>query len=157
MIDPNRLAEYLNDHLAGAELALQILRRRATAGTDPLLAGVLEEIESDRGVLEGFTADLDLSQSPVKKAAGWLGEKIVRLKSLFDRAHRSALGDLQELELLQIGIAGKRGLWVLLQALQDEDPRIAELSLDELIRRADSQSDRVQAARIQTARDALTT
>lgn len=155
MIDQDRLGEYLNDHAAGAEGAIDMLQQRLEEDADPRLSQVLQQIRADKAVLDQLIADLDLSGNPLKSATAWAGEKVSRIKREVDRMRSSALARLFELEMLQVGIAGKRSLWVLLQGMQDADPRIAALPLDDLIGRADEQAQTVATVRIEAGREAL--
>ncbi|HUG86377.1 MAG TPA: hypothetical protein VMM13_17555 [Euzebya sp.] len=157
MIDKDRLGEYLNDHTAGAVGAIAMLQHRLEEDPDPRLSQVLQEIRADKAVLDQLMADLDLTGNPLKAAAAWAGEKVSRIKREVERLRGSALAQLLELEMLQLGIAGKRSLWILLQGMQDVDPRIAALPLDDLIGRADEQAQIVETARIEAGRAALTT
>lgn len=156
MIDRDRLGEYLNDHVAGAEGAIDMLQRRLEEDPDARLSQVLAQIRADKAVLEQLITDLSLSGNPLKAAVAWAGEKVSRIKREVDRMRSSALARLFELEMLQVGIAGKRALWVLLQGLQDADPRIAALPLEDLIAGADEQAQTVEAVRIEAGRAALT-
>jgi hypothetical protein len=160
MIDTDRLAEYVHDHLAGAEGATELLRHHLdrAAATDLRrdLERVLAELHEEREHLEALMADLDLSPGVLKQAVGWVAEKVSRLKREGERLRGSAIADLLELELLQIGIMGKRALWVLLRELADAEPRIAALPLDRLIAQAEAQHETVEAHRLRAGRDALT-
>jgi hypothetical protein len=61
---------------------------------------------------------------------------------------------LHELELLSLGIAGKKALWKALRSVPDATAP-ARIDLDDLQARARSQRERVEAARITVARAAL--
>lgn len=83
---PNRLlATYLNDHLAGATVGVEMARRlRSSNEADPALgeplAEICREIETDRATLKGAMKGLGISQGVVKPAAAWTAEKPLRLK-----------------------------------------------------------------------------
>jgi hypothetical protein len=68
---------------------------------------------------------------------------------------RSPLGLLQELETMALGIEGQRRLWVSLQAIAPDNPRLDEAHLAELVEGADEQLDLVETARIEAARTAF--
>jgi hypothetical protein len=156
MIDVQHLTSYLNDHLAGAEMAIDLLASRQDRDPDPRLQPVLEDIREDRSVLEQLMAAMDLSPSPVKQASGWMVEKASRVGRGLSRAVHSEIVPLLELETLQIGIAGKRALWVSLQEVADQDAHIAGLDLDGLVARADAQIAVVQDVRRGVVREVLT-
>ncbi len=106
------LAIYLNDHLAGATAGVE-LARRVVASNDENpdlrepLERVCEEIEEDRATLEAVMEHLAVRRSTVKPAAGWLAEKLGRLKLNGQLHGYSPLSPVVELEGLCIGIGGK--------------------------------------------------
>jgi hypothetical protein len=59
------------------------------------------------------------------------------------------------LETLSIGIEGKYCLWTALKTVQDDNPALAEFDIDELISRAQSQRERIEAKRLELAPQAL--
>ena len=65
------------------------------------------------------------------------------------------MGLLHALESLALGITGKRGLWTALSAAADNQPRLCELDYAMLEERAIEQFDRVEAKRIEIAREVL--
>jgi hypothetical protein len=75
------------------------------------------------------------STQPLAGAA-WIGEKAGRLKSNGRLFTRSPLSDLEELEMLRLGIEGKAAGWRTLRTLADTDTRLDPQRLDELISRA---------------------
>jgi hypothetical protein len=110
-----RLRIYLNDHLAGATVGVELARRTLSnnRGT-PLgddLAGLLGELRTDRQALEALMAELGLAQAPIKRTAGYLAEKVGRLKLNGQLRGYSPLSRLVELEGLALGVEGKRRLW----------------------------------------------
>jgi hypothetical protein len=65
------LAIYLNDHLAGATLGVELARRlrgsnRGDPDFGPVLAGICAEIEADRATLEVVMDQLGTSRSKLK-------------------------------------------------------------------------------------------
>jgi hypothetical protein len=153
MSDP--LATYLQDHMAGAMMGVEILEalRDQHAG-EPLglFAGeMLVEVEADRDVLQRIL-DRVGGSNVVKEAAAWVGEKISRLK--LSRQAGGELGTFEALETLALGILGKRSLWTALKTVKDT--RIDTPDLEQLAVRAQSQYERVEARRLLAARAALT-
>jgi hypothetical protein len=154
-VSANRyLATYLNDHLAGSTLALELLGRMIGEyqGTElaAFLSGLREEIEADRRTLEQIMASLDVSPDRPKLAVAWLGEKLGRLKPNGQLRGRSPLTPLVELESLVLGINGKLLMW-----LAFREVGIAADRVDELIARAERQRDEVERHRIAAARPGL--
>jgi hypothetical protein len=151
------LGVYLNDHLAGATTATELIRRAVSQyeGTElgAFFAEVGAEIEEDRETLKAIMASNGIEPHRVKLAAAWAAEKAGRLKFNGAMLRRSPLTPFVELETLAVGIHGKLLLWRALQA-QPPDPATAA-RLDELIARAERQHDAVERRRIEQGRHAL--
>jgi hypothetical protein len=157
---PSRLLPiYLNDHLAGATLGLELVRRaqRENGGT-PLgdfLHGLADEIGEDRRTLLQLMERLGIEPSRSKIAAARVTEKVGRLKLNGQLTGYSPLSRLVELEGLATGIEGKRALWLALAEIADRDERLDRAALETLAERAGSQRERLETHRLQAARDAL--
>lgn len=155
--NPHRLlAVYLNDHLAGATLGVELARRlRGSNGRDDALGTPLTEIcaeiEADRKALERLMEQLGIRRSLVKPAAAWTAEKLGRLKLNGQLTGYSPLSRLVELELLAIGIEGKMQMWRALEGALGES--LGGFDFGQLVERAAGQRDRVEALhRIASAR-----
>ena len=78
------LTTYLNDHLAGSIMALELIKHAAQPSAGTPLARSLEqphgEIEEDQTVVRDLLRRLDASENPVKQAAAWLAEKAGRVE-----------------------------------------------------------------------------
>jgi hypothetical protein len=150
---------YLNDHLAGATLGVELARRatRENAGTElgDFLRELTREIEEDRQSLVSLMRALGVAPSRVKVAGAWAAEKLGRLKLNGQVSGYSPLSCLVELEGLAGGIEGKRSLWRSLQQLRDQDDRLRDVDLSRLVERADSQRERLEAFRLTVAVHAL--
>ncbi|HET9198329.1 MAG TPA: hypothetical protein VFN92_08765 [Solirubrobacterales bacterium] len=153
-----RLGIYLNDHLAGAALGVELARRlrssnRGEAEFGPPLAEICAEIEADRETLIRLMERLEVDRGQVKPALVRLGERLGRLKPNGQLRGYSPLSRVLELELLASGIGGKVQLWNAL------DERFGE-SLDgfdfhALAERADRQGQRVEDLHLSAANRAL--
>ena len=114
---PDRLLSiYLNDHLGGATLGVELSRRVGSShdGSDErgrILSRIRAEIEADRATLERLTDRLGVRRSPVKPATAWAAEKLGRLKLNGRLRGYSPLSRVVELEGLGIAITGKIQLW----------------------------------------------
>ena len=112
------LATYLNDHLLGATLGTELVRRaaRENQGSElgDFLTGLAQEIDDDRDTLLAVMRELGVKTDHLKVAAGWTGEKLGRLKPNAQLRGYSPLSPLVELEGLLIGIQGKLAMWRLL-------------------------------------------
>jgi hypothetical protein len=64
---------------------------------------------------------------------------------------RSPLSDLEETEMLRLGVAGKAAGWRTLRVLAEQDGRLDAGRLDDLLARADRQSSELESLRISTA------
>lgn len=149
------LSTYLNDHLTGATAGLELFRRaaRTHAGTDRgnALQSLARDVETDRDRLRRIMADLDVRENKPMQALGWVGEKAGRLKPNGFLVRRSPLSDLVELEGLRIGVAGKIALWQVLRAAAVDEPRLHKEQLEELLERAEEQSEQLYRLHLQVA------
>jgi hypothetical protein len=98
---------------------------------------------------------VEVSPDRKKLAVAWAGEKAGRLKPNAQLVGYSPLSPLIELEMLSLGIEGKRMLWVALQTVAGEYGLPAD-RLAELVARARRQRDRVERQRRTLAARALT-
>jgi hypothetical protein len=155
------LAIYLNDHLAGATLGVELALRAARENTGSELGVflgevLLPEIREDRQTLERLMGHLGIGRSRAKVAAAWAAEKAGRLKLNGELTRYSPLSRLLELEGLAVGIEGKRALWLALAATVDSgDDGIAGFDFRALAERAASQRERLETHRLAAASDAL--
>jgi hypothetical protein len=156
-----RLDIYLNDHLAGATLGVELSRRAAAAtrGTElgEFSARLHEQICEDRDTLRKVMAALAVDASPLKPSGAWLLEKVGRLKLNGQIRGRSPLSDLVELEALEAGVSGKRALWQALESALADDPRLGAFGFEALVERADEQLRGLEAHRVACAPSALGT
>lgn len=152
------LTIYLNDHLAGATAGVELARRLRGSNRDdpefgPALAALCAEIEADREVLKASMDQLGVGQSKLKPLAAILAERLGRLKLNGQLRGYSPLSRLDELELLQIGVAGKRRLWRALEHTHASD--LPDFELDALAERATGQLRRLEALHLKAADLAL--
>jgi hypothetical protein len=152
MRDP--LATYLHDHLAGAALAIDLLKslQRHNEG-EPLVQfakSLLADIEADRDVLRGLTERVGIGSSAFKELTGWLSEKVSRVK-LGGRSP-SGFDTFEALEFLQLGIHEKWALWQALAVVAATHERLRGTDFLRLATRAATQESQVEQQRLQ-ARD----
>jgi hypothetical protein len=151
------VATYLNDHLAGSEIALELLDL-VDQTHDPARRFASElraEIAADRRELEAVMARLKVAVSRSRKAAAWLSEKIMELKLRLDDRKGGALHQLEIWEALSLGIEGKRLLWRSLAAATESTPGHEGTDYGLLQRRADEQRQGVENVRLEAAKAAL--
>jgi hypothetical protein len=152
------LGTYLHDHHAGSVGAVALVERTIRENEGAPLAArlsvVLEEIRKDQAVLEDLIERIGAGRSRVKKAGAWLAEKAGRLK-LGGTDEPAELSRLESLELLTVGILGKRALWRALQAVAPRHEALGGMDFDLLERRALEQYDQVEAMRLEAAKSSL--
>jgi hypothetical protein len=158
-MDQKLLSIYLNDHLAGATVGIELARRTCSnnEGTDlgAFLVALIAEIESDREDLKALMEALGCRKDVVKQAGGWVAEKVGRLKLNGQLTGYSDLSRLEELEGLCLGVEGKLSLWKSLKQIENHDPRLVTFDLERLIKRAQQQREELEEHRIQAAEQAF--
>jgi hypothetical protein len=160
MFPMGQLDIYLNDHLAGATVGVELSRRAANSNRGTPSGEFLErlhhEIAEDRQTLLAIVRALEADTSPAKPAFAWIAEKAARLKLNGRLRGYSPLSRLIELEGLETGITGKRSLWQALARAFADDARLAGFNLDALIARAEQQLQGTREQRLAAAGEALT-
>jgi hypothetical protein len=153
------LATYLNDHLAGAVAALEMLEEleKQYAGTPVgrFATGLRVDVEADRGELEGLLRRLGVSESGPRKATAWLAERAARLKLRLDDPGHGPLRLLESVEAVALGIDGKRALWASLATAAERVPALRGMDYGRLTERAEEQRRLAETARLDAARAAL--
>jgi hypothetical protein len=154
------LAIYLNDHLAGATGGVELARRLRGSNRDdpafgPELGEICAEIEADRETLKTIMDRLGVEQSKLKPSLAILGERLGRLKLNGRLWGYSPLSRLTELEILQIGVAGKRRLWRALEHTHADDLPSGDFEFNALAERATDQLRRLEALHLKAAALAL--
>lgn len=149
------LAIYLNDHLLGATGGVELARRIADTHKSSARSATFErlatEIAEDRDSLTRIMGDLGVRVDQAKVAAGWVGEKVGRLKLNGRLFSRSELSSVVELEGMRLGVEGKAAGWRSLRAVAEVDDRVDAKELDTLLERAAHQSDELEELRMQAA------
>jgi hypothetical protein len=157
MLDTDLLGTYLNDHLAGSTVGLELAHRARSSNEGTALGRFLQEleaeIEADRAALEAVMDRLGVGRDRLKVAAGWMAEKVGRLKPNNRLFGYSPLSRLIELEALALGVEGKRSLWEALRELND--PELAEFDFEALLERARRQRDSLHERRVAAAAEAF--
>lgn len=156
-----RLDGYLNDHLAGAAAALQLARRYHDREPGSELGHVLQaliaEIEEDRRVLEQVIEALGGSPNTAKRATALWTEMLASLRYPLPVLGSGSpeVARLEEIELLSLGIEGKRLLWRALGTFAGSDPRLRAFDFGARERRAKAQRDRLERFRLELAERAF--
>lgn len=147
------LATYLNDHLSGAQTAIQVLSAMRDHNDDErfreFAASLLPEIEADDQILRSIVEKIEPNPSAIKETSGWILEKLARLK--LGHTDSAEFGMFESLELLALGIQGKRCLWKALGRVSEVDSRLREHDFEHLLTRAIAQYGIVEAQRLNLA------
>jgi hypothetical protein len=151
------LVTYLNDHLGGAQIAIQILETMRDQHKDKKLREfatiLLPEIQADDETLRSIASNIGSRSNVIKEAGGWLLEKFARLK--LGHSGSTSFELFESLELLALGIQGKLCLWKALRAASGQDARLRGYDFEELVSRASRQYDRVENHRLHLAQIVL--
>jgi hypothetical protein len=151
------LATYVNDHLGGAQIALQVLEAMRDQHEDKkfrkFAESLLPEIQGDDNTLRSITEKIGTNPSVVKQLGGWLMEKAARIK--LGHTGSTNFEMFESLELLALGIHGKLCLWKALEVASKLDSRLREYNFTELKSRAEQQYDKVEGERLRLAETVL--
>jgi hypothetical protein len=149
------LGVYLNDHLAGSAAGIELASklRDNNQGTElgRMMAALHRDISEDRDALEALMRRLEVERHPVKEAAGWVLEKVSRLRLNPALTGSAELTRLLETEALSLGIEGKLSMWLALREAAAADPRLDGADLDRLIERARGQRRALEPHRLTAA------
>lgn len=153
----DRLAAYLHDHLSGARVAIDLLETLREKHDDPALrraaAELLVEVDADREQLQAIADHVGGDAGRMKVAIAWLGEKTAPTTARL--AVDTELGTLEVLEMLTLGVLGKRALWQALESLPKTRGRLPRIDYARLLERAQSQYAELESQRIRAARQAF--
>jgi hypothetical protein len=151
------LSTYLNDHLAGAAFAIELLEHlrdtRENTALGTFAAYLLEEVVADRDILQGLRDQIG-GNSLLKETVGRLAEGATWLKLRL--SSDTDFGEFETLEILSLGVVGKQKLWSALAEIAPLVPQLGDLNFERLMRRAQDQHDQLDAFRISAAKKALT-
>ena len=155
-MDSKLLGIYLNDHLAGSVMGVELARRAAASNEGSelgsFLSDLVADIEADRTTLKSIMDHLGVSENRVKAPIAWAAEKVGRLKPNGQLTGYSPLSRLIELEGLTLGVTGKLALWRTLAATRSD---LGAFHLETLIKRAVARRDGLEERRIEAARAAF--
>jgi hypothetical protein len=149
------IAIYLNDHLAGSTGGLELARRALGSNRGTPFEAPLErlaaQIGEDRAALADVMDRLGVARDPLKVLAGWTAEKLGRAKLNGRLTGYSPYSRVLELEMLALGVEGKRALWRALERLAGDDARLTGVDLAALGRRAEAQRRLIERERLRAA------
>jgi hypothetical protein len=145
------LATYLNDPLSGAVTALDLLEyleSHVDSISYRLVADLKAEVSADRAELEKLMDEHGVSQSLVRKVAGWFTEKVTAWKLHLDDKKGGSFSLFEALEALSLGIEGRRLLWRALSIANVRSASFEQSDFERLKRRAERQRTKVEALRL---------
>jgi hypothetical protein len=159
-VDLKLLGIYLNDHLAGSAVGLELARRAARENRGNPVGDYLDtfvtELEQDRALLERVMRGLGIPRDNIKQGAAWLLEKLGRLKLNGRLVRYSPLSRMFELEGLFVASQGRRALWRLLKRLARTEKALAGIDFDALVARTEVQLRALERWRLLSADTAFT-
>src|SRR3954468_13961860 len=125
---------YLNDHLTGATLGVELVKRARSEneGTElgSFLGELCTELREDRRALLSLMRDLGVAPSRAKIAAGWTAEKLGRLKLNGQLRGSSPPSRLDGPGGRAAGIEGRLSMGVALRETGERDERLARAPLE---------------------------
>ncbi len=152
-------AIYLRHHVAASRGGLDLFQRSARSQLSPdarrELRDLAAEVGQDREQLLAILRQLGIPRPRLAEAVVGVAEKVGRLKPNGTLVRRSPLSDVIELEALSTAVTAKRLGWISLRVLGEHDRRLDAAQLEDLIRRADDQKDRLEGLRRHAVLDAL--
>ncbi len=153
------LARYLHDHLAGSSGALLLIQELADNHEVPeardFFSDLKRKVEADRALLEDLLEKIGKDRGTFFKVAGDVAARVGGIKLLWERVEPGKLGMFEALEMLALGVQGKRLLWLALQEIDSWFPEWQEYDFSALELEAIEQRDGIEAWRIEASRDIL--
>jgi hypothetical protein len=150
---------YMNDQLAAGVLWRELARRaaRENEGNDAgaALAAVARGIAEDVVTFESLMSRLGLRRNIVKPRAAVVLERLGRIKVNGSWTSYNALSRFWELDVLVLGIVGKKQLWTNIRDLAACASRLPDVDFDALIARAEAQRAVLEPHRERAGREAL--
>lgn len=110
------------------------------------------DVAGDRRLLERLLATAGLQPSGLLKAAGKVTARIGFLKLMWEGFEPGELGLFEALEILALGVQGKRLLWVTLNDIARSYPEWKDFNFADLELEAIRQREGVEFWRIEAAR-----
>ncbi len=153
------LQRYLNDHLAGSSGALLLIQEIADHFDRPdaksFFLDLKKKVETDRERLVRLQEAIDQDSSALLQATAGLAARAGGLKFRWEGIQPGELGMFEALEMLALGVQGKRLLWKALDRIRSCFPEWADQDFAALEREAVEQRDGVEYWRLEVALETL--
>ena len=153
------LERYLNDHLAGSSGALlmidHIIGNCDSPEAEEFFRDLKSKVEDDRALLEELLSTAGMSPSLLLKATGNITARFGLMKLMWEGFEPGELGMFEALELLSVGIQGKRLLWLTLHEIGGLFPEWSHVDFADLELEAIRQRDDLERWRLEAAVEAL--
>jgi len=153
------ITRYINDHLAGSSGALLLIQELAESHDAPeardYFLHLKEKVKADQCVLEDLLERIGQNPSTLLKAAGRVAAHIGSIKLMWEQVEPGKLGLFEALEILALGVQGKRLLWVALREIASWFPEWEGIDFAELELQAIQQRDDIEFWRLHAAKDIL--
>jgi len=154
------LERYINDHLAGSAGAVDLIAAIGSANDDPthqaFFAELGSKVEEDRTILKDLLKRVGTTDSKALQMTGTLTAKASRLKLMWEGLEPGKLGMLEALEILCLGIQGKRLLWRVLSEIAPFAPAWSDVDFEALEQEAVQQRNAVETYRLRAGVAAFT-
>ncbi|MCT2585522.1 hypothetical protein [Actinophytocola gossypii] len=151
---------YLNDQLAMGVAWRELARRSARNNPDgdagTALRAVASAIAEDVDTFRDIMSRLGVRRDPIKPGLAMAAEWLGRFKFNGQLSGYSPLSRFEELEILTMGIDGKKQLWTTLRDLAGLSIRLPDIDFDALIRRAEDQRAQLEPFRVLAGTEAFT-
>jgi hypothetical protein len=150
---------YMNDQLALGVAWREVARRARAENKGTPLGEALERVATgiaeDVETFEGFMERLGIGRDRLKPPLAMAVERLGRFKLNGQLRGYSPLSRFVELDILAMGIEGKKILWANLRDFADIATRLPGVDFDGLIERAGRQRAELEPFRARAGREAL--
>lgn len=153
------MEHYLNDHLAGATGAISLIGdvadRQEESAERLFYLDLKDQVSSDRDLLKELIRRAGMEEKILTWIAGDISARVGKLKLMWDGLEPAKLGQFEALEMLALGIQGKRLLWTVLGEVAPLYPEWEGIDFAALARDAKTQRDAVEQRRIRSGCETL--
>lgn len=154
------LQRYLNGHLSTAHFSISLIADLADHQSDPAETKFYSDLEgmvtSDHEIMEGLLSSIRCGDNRPQHFSHAHDEKSKRSVFTDGRQNSAFSCSFEALEMLALGIQGKRLLWVALQEISHHFPEWSGIDFQQLEFDAIRQREAVEERRLTQGRKTLT-